>query len=120
MLCACTREEATVCRNDPAGFLISNVENVDGTGAPALSGSVRVNNGLIADFGDLESREVETVIDGGGQTLAPDFFDTHGHADRGIFEHPDALIVVSQGITTIVVGQDGRSPYPLAVFFSKL
>lgn len=116
----CSQEEATVCRNDPPGFLITNVDIIDGSGSPAFKGSVRVNDGLIADLGDLEPCEAETVIDGGAQVLAPGFIDTHSHADRDIFEHTDALPVVSQGITTIVVGQDGRSPYPLHEFFSKL
>ena len=51
-------------------------------------------------------------------TLAPGFIDTHSHADSDIFERPDALAAVSQGITTVVVGQDGESPFPLANFFS--
>ena len=120
LLCACVRDEPTVCRNDPPGFLIRNIEIVDGTGAPAFAGSVRINDGLIADIGDLDPCEGETVVNGRRQTLAPGFIDTHSHADRGIFGHPDALVIVSQGITTVVVGQDGRSPYPLNDFFSKL
>jgi N-acyl-D-amino-acid deacylase len=116
---ACSQEEVTVCRNDPPGFLITNVEIIDGSGSPAFAGGVRINDGLVADIGDLEPCEGETVVDGGGQTLAPGFIDTHSHADRDIFEHSDALPVVSQGITTIVVGQDGGSPYPLNDFFSK-
>jgi len=81
---------------------------------------VRINDGLIADIGDLERCEGETVINGGGHTLSPGFIDTHSHADGGIFDHPDALVIVSQGITTVVVGQDGGSPYPLSEFFAKL
>lgn len=120
MLFACTQEEVTVCRNDPPGFLITNVEIIDGSGAPAIAGSVRINDGLIADIGNLERCEGETVVNGGGHTLSPGFIDTHSHADGAIFDHPDALVVVSQGITTVVVGQDGGSPYPLSEFFAKL
>ena len=120
LLGACTQEEVTVCRNDPPGFLISNVDIIDGSGAPPFAGSVRVADGLIADIGDLEPCEGENVVDGGGQTLAPGFIDTHSHADSDIFEHPEALPVISQGITTVIVGQDGGSPYPLSEFFSKL
>ena len=58
------------------------------------------------------------VIDGTGQVLAPGFIDTHSHHDRD----PDAtkLAAISQGITTIVVGQDGGSFYPLSSFFDSL
>ena len=31
VLFACTGEEATVCHNDPPGFLITNVEIIDGS-----------------------------------------------------------------------------------------
>jgi N-acyl-D-amino-acid deacylase len=120
LLFACTQEEETVCRNDPPGFLISNVEIIDGSGSPAFAGSVRVNDGLIADIGDLEPCDGETVIDGAGQTLTPGFIDTHTHADSHLLEYLDALPVISQGITTIIAGQDGGSPYPLEEFFEKL
>ncbi len=72
----------------------------------------------IADIGELHQRQGETVIIGTGLVLAPGFIDTHSHADGGIFQHRDALAAVSQGITTVVVGQDGGSPYPLADFFA--
>ena len=75
LLGACTQEEATVCRNDPPGFLITNVEIIDGSGAPAFAGAVRINDGLIADIGDLQRCDGETVVDGDGQTLSPGFID---------------------------------------------
>jgi len=61
-----------------------------------------------------------TVIDAHGLTLAPGFIDTHSHADDDLFEHPEALAVVSQGITTIIGGQDGGSPIPLARYLDSL
>jgi len=120
ILFGCAEEEATVCRNDPPGFLITNAIVIDGSGAPGFSANVRINDGLIADIGDLSPCAGETIVDAARQTLAPGFIDTHSHADSGIFEHPDALAAISQGITTVVIGQDGGSPYPLADFFSKL
>jgi N-acyl-D-amino-acid deacylase len=120
LLAGCAEEEAIVCRNDPPGFLIADAQIIDGSGAPGFSASVRVNAGLITDIGDLRPCDGERVVDGTGQVLAPGFIDTHSHADSGIFEHLDALAAISQGITTVVVGQDGDSIYPLADFFSKL
>lgn len=81
---------------------------------------MRINDGLIANIGDLSACDGESVVDGDGQTLAPGFIDTHSHADGAIFEIPDALNSVSQGITTAIIGQDGGSPYPLAEFFARL
>ena len=119
-LISCAEDKITACANEPPGFLITNVEVIDGSGSPAFSTNVRVSNGLITDIGKLTRCDGETVVDGGGHTLGPGFIDTHSHADGLIFEQPDALSAVSQGITTVVVGQDGGSPYPLADFYSRL
>ena len=102
------------------GVLIVGARVIDGTGAPARVTSVRVIGDRIADVGDLHQRQGETVVIGTGLVLAPGFIDTHSHADGALFEHRDALADVSQGITTVVVGQDGSSPYPLADFFTHV
>lgn len=120
VLAGCGKEEATLCRNDAPGFLITNVEVIDGSGSPAFPASVRISDGLISAVGTLEACANETIVNGGGQTLAPGFIDTHSHADSLILEQRDALASVSQGITTAIVGQDGGSEYPLADFYSKL
>jgi N-acyl-D-amino-acid deacylase len=120
VLSACTRKQPAVCSNPAPGFLISNVQIIDGSGAPASAGAVRIADGLIASVGDIQPCAGEAVIDADGQTLAPGFIDTHSHADGGIFDHPDAPAAVNQGITTVVVGQDGGSPYPLGDFFARL
>ena len=118
-LTACVRDEMPGCAND-SGFLITNISLLDGSGSAPVSARVRVNNGIITEIGELDACEGETIVNGDGKTLAPGFIDTHSHADSDIFDRPDALPVVSQGITTIVVGQDGRSPYPLSEFFGNL
>jgi len=105
---------------DPATQLITNVILIDGTGAPQRKESVRILGGKIVDVGDLNARINDTVIDGGGQILAPGFIDTHSHADTELFDQPSAPAAVSQGITTVVIGQDGGSPLPLFDFRLKL
>ena len=104
----------------PPSTIIINARVVDGTGAPSRWASVRIEAGRIAAVGDLRTRPGETVIDAKGQVLAPGFIDTHSHHDLGLFEKPDALPVVSQGVTTIIVGQDGASNLPLKQFFRRL
>ena len=103
-----------------ASFLITNANVIDGTGSPARRASVRVEGDRITAVGDLTPGASERVVDARGLTLAPGFIDTHSHADDDLFEHPDALAVVSQGITTIIGGQDGGSPIPLASYFARL
>ena len=101
-------------------FWIDGATVIDGSGAPARAGAVAVRDGRIEAIGELRADPGETVVDAQGLVLAPGFIDTHSHHDWGLFEMPDALGAVSQGITTIVVGQDGGSNFPLADFFSRL
>jgi N-acyl-D-amino-acid deacylase len=117
--CSQEQPDSPACTNDN-GFLITNVSIIDGSGSPAVPGSVRITDDLVAAVGELEACPGERVVDGGGNVLAPGFIDTHSHADRLITEMPDALNHVSQGITTAIVGQDGGSPFPLAEFFATL
>ncbi len=118
MLSACEREPLPSA--DPASRLITNVIIIDGTGAGRREGAVRFLGAEIIDVGDLEARPGEPVSNGGGLVLAPGFIDTHSHADHELFDQPGALAAVSQGITTVVIGQDGRSPFPLLDFRFKL
>jgi N-acyl-D-amino-acid deacylase len=100
--------------------LITNVRIVDGTGAPAFEGSVRVDGDRIAAVGNLTPLRGEVVVDGAGHVLAPGFIDTHSHHAGGLDEDPQALGAVSQGITTIVSGVDGGSRLPLPELFGDL
>lgn len=100
--------------------VITNVSIVDGTGAPARTGSVRIEDGRITAVGDFTPGNTEIIIDGGGKTLAPGFIDTHSHHDYDIPKSPDMIAVTNQGVTTIIIGQDGSSQWPLAEFYAKL
>jgi N-acyl-D-aspartate/D-glutamate deacylase/CubicO group peptidase (beta-lactamase class C family) len=93
----------------PQTFLISNVLLIDGTGLPAYQASVRIQNNRIQGVGNLRKFPNEEAIDGKGMVLAPGFIDSHSHHDWGLKENPHAIAATNQGITTIVVGQDGGS-----------
>ena len=96
--------------------LITNASVLDGTGAPATRVSVRISDDRIFEVGALEPSADDSVVDARGLILAPGFIDTHSHHDRGL---ADALAPLSQGITTIVVGQDGGSSVPLENLFAR-
>jgi N-acyl-D-amino-acid deacylase len=104
----------------PTSTLIVNASIVDGTGAPARAGAVRIDGDRIVEVGELEPKRGESVVDAGGQTLAPGFIDVHSHHEEGLFEMRDAAPVVSQGITTIVAGQDGSMTYPVRELFERM
>jgi N-acyl-D-amino-acid deacylase len=100
--------------------LIRNAMIMDGRGTPARRGDVRVSGDHIIGVGTLSPLASDRILDAHGLALAPGFIDTHSHHDRGLVSRngrggapangvdPRAgLAMVSQGVTTIVIGQDG-------------
>jgi N-acyl-D-amino-acid deacylase len=101
--------------------LIKNVLVYDGSGKKASKSDVRITGNRIVAVGKhLKAGKGETIRDEHGLALAPGFIDMHSHGDSGIFDDLDAENVTRQGVTTIFVGQDGGSNYPLADFYSRL
>ena len=100
--------------------LVVNAVVVDGTGTPGRRASVRIADGRILAVGTLTRSPGDRVVDARGLVLAPGFIDTHAHYDDSLFTRPDALPPVSQGVTTVVVGQDGDHPHPLGDFLRQL
>ena len=101
-------------------FVIVNANVVDGTGAPSRRAAVRVVDGRIAEVGDIRPPGGDRVVDARGLVLAPGFIDTHNHSTDGLLTEPLAASQISQGITTLVVGQDGSSPWPIADYLGRL
>ncbi len=108
----------------PYDLVIRNGRVLDGTGNPWFPADIGVRGGRIVRVGDLGDVPASRVVDARGKYVAPGFIDIHSHADdgsspRGGLRDPDAQIrsapnLVSQGITTVVVNHDGRSPLPIA------
>jgi len=96
-----------------ASILIINAQLADGTGAPLISGALRIRDQRIAGFGKLIPAPGERVIDAHGLVLAPGFIDVHNHSIEGLDKDPLAETQVAQGITTAVQGPDGDSPWPV-------
>ncbi|MEO8678204.1 MAG: P1 family peptidase [Vicinamibacterales bacterium] len=101
-------------------FVIVNASVVDGTGAPARPAAVRVVDGRIVEVGDIQPTGRDRVVDARGLALAPGFIDTHNHSTEGLLTEPLATSQVSQGITTLFVGQDGSSPWPIRDYLDRL
>ena len=126
LLAACGGDGGAPVSAGENTFVIQDATIVDGTGRAGFTGSVRVVGGTIAEVTPHGADETPSppggdhIYDASGLVLAPGFVDTHSHHDGGLLIELTALAAVSQGITTIVVGQDGGSPFPIADFFAAL
>jgi N-acyl-D-amino-acid deacylase len=91
---------------------------VDGLGSAPFRGSLGVEGDRITWIGrdDAEPPEARRVIAAGGMVLAPGFIDAHNHSDLAAWITPEMPSTIRQGVTTVVVGNCGSSPWPLAGF----
>src|SRR3954449_5352262 len=97
-------------------LVVTNATVVDATGAPALPGWVAVDRDRIAAVGRRadEPPAAARTIDARGEVVAPGFVDVHNHSDLSAFVLPTMPSTVRQGVTSIVVGNCGSSPFPLS------
>lgn len=85
----------------------------DGSGAAPFRANIGILNGRIAavDSGVLHA---DRVIEADGRVVAPGFIDLHSHAEYRVQAEPAAETVLLQGVTTLVTGNCGFSPFPVA------
>src|SRR5258708_9791957 len=86
---------------------------IDGTGAARFASDVRIDGDRIAAIGPSLPAVDATVIDASGLVVAPGFIDVHTHDDQIVLEAPPMLPKISQGVTTVVVGNCRSSLAPL-------
>jgi N-acyl-D-aspartate/D-glutamate deacylase len=100
-------------------LLIHDAVVVDGTCREGVPGSVGIDAGHIVlvrtgSAGEDDRPAAGRTIDAAGRVLAPGFIDVHTHSDLGSLVDPSMASHVRQGVTTIVVGNCGSSPWPTA------
>jgi N-acyl-D-aspartate/D-glutamate deacylase len=91
--------------------IIRGGQVIDGTGSPACSADIAIENGTIAEIGRIDG-DAATVLDANGLTVAPGFVDLHTHSDFTLAANGRAESQVHQGVTTEVIGQCGFSCAP--------
>jgi N-acyl-D-amino-acid deacylase len=98
-------------------LVIVNARIVDGLGSPAWDGWVGIREDRIAAVeraGVTPPDDAARVVDAGASVLAPGFVDVHNHSDLAPVVEPGFASTVRQGVTTVVVGNCGISPWPNA------
>ncbi len=93
-------------------IILRNGTIVDGTGEASFRGDVGIFDDEIGAIGNLSEATAATNYDCTGYHIVPGFVDLHSHSDYVIFQDRRAISKIYQGVTTEIVGQDGRSPAP--------
>ena len=99
--------------NQTASGLIRGARIVDGTGAPAYRGDIRIANGRIAEIGADLKPQSEPLFDASGCYVSPGFIDTHTHYDASLFWDPVCDPIAEHGVTTVLIGNCGLGLAPI-------
>lgn len=101
---------------------IFNGTIIDGSGQPAYQADILVRGDSIGFVREVspDTITVRNQVDASGKVVTPGFIDVHAHGDP--IETPEFQNFLGMGVTTIVLGQDGSSPYvgDLATWFEKV
>lgn len=104
--------------------LIRGGSVIDGSGSPATKADVGITGDRITFVGDAAAAGVtaDRVIEAAGLIVAPGFIDPHTHADDDLFDpkRNANLAFLTQGVTTVFIGSDGRSKIPLGKALQQL
>jgi len=94
-------------------LLILHGKLVDGSGKKPRTADVGIRGDRIVFVGDARKAHLDAVrtIDATGLVVAPGFIDPHTHTlgDLSDSNHKSNLAYLTQGVTTVVTGNDGSS-----------
>ena len=100
-------------------ILIRNVRVVDGSGESERAAEVAIRGDRIQAVGTGLDCAPEQTIDGCGMVLAPGFIDVHTHDDLAVIRSPRMLPKLTQGVTTVIVGNCGVSAAPVRLAWHR-
>ncbi len=95
-------------------LVIKNGKVYDGLGSESIVMDIGITGDVITSLGKISHTKSKSVIDANGLAVCPGFIDAHDHSDIGLLVNPKAESAVRQGITTLVSGNCGSSPFPVA------
>lgn len=93
--------------------LIRNANVLDGTGTDAECLDVALRGDRICEIGPSLAIQATSTVNADGLVLAPGFIDVHTHDDTNVIRTPAMLPKLSQGVTTVIVGNCGICAAPV-------
>jgi len=98
--------------------LIRRAVLFDGTGGAPIPCDVAITGACIAAVapeGTIDPAVADVVWEARGRALAPGFIDVHAHDDISAVRAPEMTPKISQGVTTVIVGNCGISAAPVTL-----
>ena len=98
----------------------------DGSGSAPIVTDIGIVGEHILAFGDLSMFDAELRKDVSGLVVSPGFIDIHSHATgsnfrrSGLYNTPTAENYLRQGVTSVIVGQDGTSAFPVGPYLEQI
>jgi len=86
---------------------------IDGTGSPAFTADIAVEDDRIVEIGKVEDKG-KREIDADGQIVTPGFVDIHTHLDAQLAWDPIASSSCWHGVTSVVLGNCGVTFAPVS------
>lgn len=100
-------------RGDRVDVVIRGGTVFDGSlTATGFEADVALNGGRVVEIGRRVASMGRLEVEAKGLAVSPGFIDVHSHGDGTLFADPNAESMIRQGVTTVVVGQDGSSRGP--------
>jgi N-acyl-D-amino-acid deacylase len=95
-------------------MIVRDATVFDGTGSPRFRADTAVSGDRIVAVGDLGGMTADREMIATGLGLAPGFIDAHTHDDRAVLIGSSCMLCkMSQGVTTVVIGNCGISLSPV-------
>jgi N-acyl-D-amino-acid deacylase len=95
-------------------LIIKSGRIFDGLGKEAFEADIGISGNLIKEIGKIQSSRGKSLIEAKNLIVSPGFIDAHEHTDVQLLVNPRAESSIRQGITTLVSGNCGDSPFPIA------
>jgi N-acyl-D-amino-acid deacylase len=97
-------------------LVLINGSVIDGSGKVRAAGSVRIHEDKIAAVGVFKPMPEERVLDVKGMVVAPGFIDFQSLPVEAAGKDSETAGLLSQGVTTAVLGSDAKGPYSVEDF----
>ena len=114
----CIQSQEATSTAENLDLLVVGGELLDGTGSPSRRVDVGIKDGRILFLGSSRKSHIKAArtIDASGLIVAPGFIDPHTHTADDLSTPPrnGNEPYLMQGVTTVITGNDGSSPLPIA------